>query len=172
MRPGRNIDCDSASFPKDTNAFTNNANSILILCATHSITKLCGHRRGLPSKPPKIYAKLGYIGFFDYFCKSMANSPTTVLGEIQQHIEELGLRLQSQKNEIQTLKSEKESLQNQISELKKELHRARLDAEYLSLSHNLASTPEALSEARLLVNDLIRKVDAAIAAVRTDPGNL
>lgn len=102
----------------------------------------------------------------------MANSPLTLVGIIQNDIESLGLRLASQAKEIQNLKIENDNLKNEISELKDDLHKARLDAEYLSLSHNLASSPEALAKARHIINDLIRKVDSAISAVRTDPGNI
>ena len=102
----------------------------------------------------------------------MANSTITLMGEIQQQIDSLASKLFEQRRENESLKSEIENLRLDLSECRTELEQARLEAEYLSLSHNLASTPQALADARTLVADMIRNVDMAIAAIKKDPGDI
>ena len=63
------------------------------------------------------------------------------------------------------------SLETELADTKAELHKARLDAEYLTLSHRLADSPEALLTARHLLASLIRKVDSAINLVKNDPAD-
>lgn len=48
-------------------------------------------------------------------------------------------------------------------ELKNELHKARLDNQFLTLSHRLADTPDALAESRKMIADMIRDIDKCIA---------
>ncbi|MCH5227412.1 MAG: hypothetical protein J1F16_06325 [Muribaculaceae bacterium] len=50
----------------------------------------------------------------------------------------------------------------------KELEKAQKEIEFLSLSHRLAASPEALVEARNKVSSLIRTIDSCIRLIKED----
>ena len=68
-----------------------------------------------------------------------------------------------------SLEAENDELRMQLKEARQDLHRARLDVEFLTLSHKLAASPQALAEARKTVRRMISKVDKAIAILTDDP---
>ena len=49
-----------------------------------------------------------------------------------------------------------------------EIEKARKDIEFLSLSHRLADSPEALVSARKIIARLIRNVDSCIRMIKED----
>lgn len=99
----------------------------------------------------------------------MADSTPALIDIIQDKVEKLALRLADQQSENESLKAEIQSLRLDLKDCREELAKAKTEIEYLSLSHNLASSPQALADARKLIGSLINKVDSAIDAIRKDP---
>lgn len=57
-------------------------------------------------------------------------------------------------------------LEHEVSELKSELDQARLDAEYLCVSHKLADNPDNLVAARRQIARLIRNIDRCLEMLK------
>ena len=73
------------------------------------------------------------------------------------------------------LEEKLEELENENNELKKQhendvaaLSIAKKDIEFLSLTHRLADSPEALIKARNTVSKLIRTIDSCIRLINED----
>lgn len=76
-------------------------------------------------------------------------------------------------NERNKLLERLKALEDENSELKKQhlrdnsaLDKALRDAEFLSLSHRLASSPEDLMEARKKISKLLRTIDSCIRILK------
>lgn len=95
-----------------------------------------------------------------------------ILSGIREKIEELKSQRDEALNRIKALRSEIDDLKAELDDTRKSLHQSRLDAEFLTLSHKMADTPEALVKSRKLIADLIRKVDSVINLVQNDPAEL
>lgn len=99
----------------------------------------------------------------------MSISSTDILAEIRQKIETLAADRDAALQRISTLEDQISDLQAELETTRNDLHRARLDVEFLTVSHRLADTPEAVVTARKIISGLIRKVDSAINLVKNDP---
>lgn len=102
----------------------------------------------------------------------MPNSPFASLANIKQHIDVLTRNRQQALERIAELEMQNTELRKELEERDAMLAQARLDAEFLSLSHKLADSPEALARARHIIGGLIKKVDAAINLVKNDPAEI
>ncbi|MBD5370716.1 MAG: hypothetical protein HDR80_06160 [Bacteroides sp.] len=102
----------------------------------------------------------------------MQNSTADISASVLEKVRELARQRDRALTEADELRRDNDNLRRDIEELRKELHAARLDVEFLTVSHRLADNPQALADARRLMASLIRKVDAAISLVRTDPADL
>lgn len=60
-------------------------------------------------------------------------------------------------------------LQRELGATRKELDKALMDAEFLTLSHRLADDPDTIIDARRKISSLIRRVDKAIRLATDDP---
>lgn len=69
---------------------------------------------------------------------------------------------------VENLKTENELLKARLETEQAALQAAYKDIEFLSLSHRLAATPEALAEARTKIARLIRTVDTCIRLIKED----
>ena len=80
--------------------------------------------------------------------------------------------LLQQNNELITrlkfLEEENSRLKIQYEKYKEELEKKEKDIEFLSLSHRLADSPEALQEARRKIAGLIRTIDSCIRLINED----
>lgn len=97
------------------------------------------------------------------------NTLSSVLMSMRQKIDTLAERQSSLQHDIDTLRAENDELKRQLKETERSLQNARLEVEFLTVSHRLADSPDTLVEARRFVSRLIRRVDAAIALLRDDP---
>lgn len=81
-------------------------------------------------------------------------------------------RLVAQRNEaLERLKKaddEITTLRRDLREAEERLRRSQLDVEFLSLSHKLADTPDALAEARKTVRRILAGVERAISLLKED----
>lgn len=102
----------------------------------------------------------------------MPDSPMAVMAGIQQKIALLAQQRDNAFAKCRILADRIEALESALAERDRQLRQANLEIEFLTLSHRLADTPQALADARKEISKLIRKVDAAIALVKTDPADL
>ena len=96
----------------------------------------------------------------------MAKSLLSVLDELQSRI--IGLQ-----EEISTLRSRNSELEAANAELREKTReaiddrdKALLDAQYLSVSHRLADSPDTIIETRRIIAGLIRNIDQCIAMLK------
>lgn len=102
----------------------------------------------------------------------MPTPPPATLADIREKIRELAAQRDEAREHIKELESRISDLETDLDETRDELHRVRLDVEYLTVSHRLADTPDALVTARKTISALIRKVDSAINLLRNEPSEL
>lgn len=94
------------------------------------------------------------------------------LAEIRDKIRQLAAQRDEARALVTQLESRISDLETDLEETRGELRKARLDVEYLTVSHRLADSPDALIEARRTIAALIRKVDSAIYLLRNEPSEL
>lgn len=71
-------------------------------------------------------------------------------------------------DKIRELDSENRELKAQKEQDRLLLENSRKDIEFLSMSHRLADSPEALVEARNKISKLIRTIDSCIRLLKED----
>ena len=84
-------------------------------------------------------------------------SKSTVLVEKYQ---QLRARLQSAEERIAALERDNEQLRG-------ELERAQRESHYLRTARTLATTPEQVSDVRLMINRMVRDIDKCITQLNT-----
>lgn len=99
----------------------------------------------------------------------MPNSIANNLTAIQQKIELLANSRDDALRQCALLQEENFALKRDLQSCREELHKTRLDAKYLEVSHKLADSPDALVRARHILGTLIKKVDSAINLIKNDP---
>lgn len=102
----------------------------------------------------------------------MSDSPTIMLSEIQQKIARLAASRDEAIERSRMMSVEMEQLRTDLAEREKELQNARLEIEFLTISHKLADNPQAVADARRRISTMIRRLDAAIALIKSDPADL
>lgn len=102
----------------------------------------------------------------------MADSPSFLIDEIRKKIDILAKQRDKASERCRQLADNVEALNADKVEIQQRLDNALLEVEFLTLSHRLADSPQALADARRKISGLIRKIDAAIALIKTDPANL
>lgn len=102
----------------------------------------------------------------------MPESPSVLMAGIQQKIAHLAEMRDNAEARCRSLQGRIDELEIDMAHLENELRQANLEIEFLTLSHRLADDPQALAEARKTISRLIRKVDSAIALIKTDPSDL
>lgn len=102
----------------------------------------------------------------------MSDSPSALIAGIQQKIARLAAKREEAENKCITLEARIEALEADLAERDSQLQKANLEIEFLMLSHRLAASPQSLADARKTVSRIIRKVDAAIALIKSDPADL
>ena len=95
----------------------------------------------------------------------------TISKELQalgEKIEELAAQRDEARKQLRRALEEADGLKRELAEARKELHRNAIDIEFLTVSHKLAVTPEALAKARATVRRMIAGVDRALALLKED----
>ena len=100
----------------------------------------------------------------------MESSISKELQEIAVRIRLLAAQRDEAENGLKKALEEVDDLRRQLAEAREEIHKKDLDIEFLTLSHKLADTPQALAEARLTVRRLALRVDKAISLLEEDAG--
>lgn len=94
---------------------------------------------------------------------------TSLLSALLPKIDELDRRQQTLESDRRRLADENAGLRRELDDARKQIHRLEQEREFLTLSHRLADTPEALAESRRHIATLIRRLDSAISMLKEDP---
>ena len=70
--------------------------------------------------------------------------------------------------ELGRLRQENEALKDQLSECRQDLQTARMEVDFLTISHRLAESPENLISARRRLQRLIAKIDRCVSLLKED----
>lgn len=87
---------------------------------------------------------------------------------ISQKIEILARQRDEARQAAKRALEEVADLKAEVAKVKEELHHKMLDIEFLTLSHKLADTPQALAEARATIRRMIAGVDRTINLLKED----
>lgn len=85
---------------------------------------------------------------------------------LEQELQVLSARARKAAETIATLRSELAESRRREADLRQQLGQARQEAHFLRVSHRLASSPDALVEARRMIAGLMRNIDKAIAELK------
>lgn len=92
----------------------------------------------------------------------------TSISALSKKVDLLFEQQKSLKEKIKNLESENEFLKSQHLADMSELQKAHKNIEFLSLSHRLAASPEALIEARNKISSFLRTIDSCIRSLKED----
>ena len=92
----------------------------------------------------------------------MAESLMSILEKLDDRIRFLSAENAELRKLNSLLSGENEDLRRQAAETGRERDKALLDADYLSVSHKLADSPESLVSARRHISRLIRNIDRCL----------
>ena len=92
----------------------------------------------------------------------MAESLMSILEKLDDRIRFLSAENAKLRKLNSLLSGENEDLRRQAEETGRERDKALLDADYLSVSHKLADSPESLVSARRHISRLIRNIDRCL----------
>lgn len=87
---------------------------------------------------------------------------------LSRKIDTLLKQLEGLKARISELEITNSDLQKRHQEDQKLLQQAKKNIEFLSLSHRLAATPEALLSARKNIADMIKTIDSCLSLINED----
>ena len=99
----------------------------------------------------------------------MSSQLQSVMTELLAKTERLSEKQRLLEERCRELETENEDLRRQLQQTEKERDNARLDAQYLTVSHRLADDPDTIVETRRRLSSLIRRVDKAIRLATDDP---
>jgi septal ring factor EnvC (AmiA/AmiB activator) len=96
----------------------------------------------------------------------MAESLITTLERLDARIKDVTMRNARLVEQNHKLEEEIADLRLEIAEARRERDRARLDAEYLTVSHRLADSPDTLIDTRRHIAKLIRNIDRCLEMLK------
>ncbi len=70
--------------------------------------------------------------------------------------------------DLERLTQENEALKEQLAESRRELETARMEVDFLTISHRLADSPDNIISARRRLQRLIAKIDRCVALLKED----
>ncbi len=96
----------------------------------------------------------------------MAGSLISTLERLDARIKEVTMQRARLMDRNRELEEENESLRRALAEAKSDRDRALLDAEYLTVSHRLADSPDTLIDTRRHIAKLIRNIDRCLEMLK------
>ncbi|MBD5272831.1 MAG: hypothetical protein HDS42_06165 [Bacteroides sp.] len=96
----------------------------------------------------------------------MARSLLTVLDSLREKIDALNRGVETLRTRNRELEEENEVLRRTIEDTVRERDKARLDSDFLAVSHRLAQDPDQIIDARRLISRLIRNIDRCIEMLK------
>lgn len=96
----------------------------------------------------------------------MARSLLTVLDSLREKIDALNRGVETLRTRNRELEEENEVLRRTIEDTVRERDKARLDSDFLAVSHRLAQDPDQIIDSRRLISRLIRNIDRCIEMLK------
>lgn len=101
----------------------------------------------------------------------MARTLPEILVSISDRVSALENRLRAVEAENALLRTQLDDTRARLDETRTERDHALLDVEFLTVSHRLADSPEAIQSARTRISRMIRTLDKCITLLKDDPAN-
>ncbi|MDE5585778.1 MAG: hypothetical protein K2I92_05465 [Muribaculaceae bacterium] len=98
----------------------------------------------------------------------MPRSLRQVIAELRARMEQLASQRDAAVAAQAALTQEKEDLLQQLEECREQLQRARMEVDFLTVSHRLADSPANLIAARRRMQRLIAKIDRCVSLLKED----
>ena len=98
----------------------------------------------------------------------MARLLTSIIKDLRRKMLTLAAERDEAAAKLEMLEKEKESLKEQLAECQSELQTAKMEVDFLTISHRLADSPENLISARRRVQRLIAKIDRCVSLLKED----
>ncbi|MBD5189046.1 MAG: hypothetical protein HDS95_02040 [Bacteroidales bacterium] len=96
----------------------------------------------------------------------MAPSLLSVLESMREKIDALNESVNDLRTRNRMLEEENEVLRRTIEDTSRERDKARLESDFLAVSHRLAEDPDTIIDARRLISRLIRNIDRCIEMLK------
>ncbi len=98
----------------------------------------------------------------------MAHPLTDLLGRINEKSEEISNIITRLNDRIRNLEEENSNLRRELDETHAQLNKALTDAEFLTVSHRLADSPDSIIRTRRQISRLIRTIDNCISMLKEE----
>ncbi len=98
----------------------------------------------------------------------MARQLSRIIKDLRQKAMALATERDQATAEMGRLKQENEALKEQLAESLHDLQTARMEVDFLTISHRLADSPENLISARRRLQRLIAKIDRCVSLLKED----
>ncbi|MDE6741614.1 MAG: hypothetical protein K2J58_04715 [Muribaculaceae bacterium] len=98
----------------------------------------------------------------------MARPLHRVIAELRAKMEQLAAQRDSAIKAQETLAKETEALRDELETCREQLREARLEVDFLTVSHRLADSPANLVSARRRLQRLIAKIDRCVSLLKED----
>lgn len=98
----------------------------------------------------------------------MAHPLTDLLGRISEKSEEISNIFTRLNDRIRNLEEENSNLRRELDETRAQLSKALTDAEFLTVSHRLADSPDSIIRTRRQISRLIRTIDNCISMLKEE----
>lgn len=96
----------------------------------------------------------------------MASSLLSVLDSMRNKIDALNESVEALRARNRMLEEENEVLRRTIEDTSRERDKAKLESDFLTVSHKLAQDPDSIIDARRLISRLIRNIDRCIEMLK------
>lgn len=96
----------------------------------------------------------------------MATSLLSVLESLREKIAAMAANVEKLRENNTSLQMENDELRRQLRQALKERDEARLESEFLAVSHKLADDPDKIIDARRLIAGMIRNIDRCIEMLK------
>lgn len=91
-----------------------------------------------------------------------------ILSDLREAMKELASQRDKAVRESALLNVRVETLEGQLADTRRELEQARMEIDFLTVSHRLAEDPDHLISARRRVQRLIAKIDRCVGLLKED----
>lgn len=98
----------------------------------------------------------------------MARTLHRIIKDIRTKATTLAAQRDRATSELERLTQENEALKEQLAECREDLKTARMEVDFLTISHRLADSPENIISARRRLQRLIAKIDRCVSLLKED----
>ncbi len=98
----------------------------------------------------------------------MARQLNRIIKDLRQKALALAAERDNASAEMERLTRENEALKEQLAECRHDLQTAKMEVDFLTISHRLADSPENLISARRRLQRLIAKIDRCVSLLKED----